>query len=512
VTKCGIGETNGTRPAPRLSECRHRAPERPINTALGPPFTAIDVETILFGALALLFASLWVRDREPGMVWLACGFALGGLWYLNSERLVFSGPTMDSALLRRWGIVIGSSIVLVTIGVVRYLGTPKGWMRLAVIGLCAPGVALLAAMAFGFDAPRAWFQTGMLLCYVGAALFAFQRHGAEPGAGHALLGVVLLSLPLTPLILRLAGVDPAWLRYFAAVPVILFGLILLTVSLLRRRRALEAEVERRIEAERLLRDANTGLEQRVRERTAHLQDLIAGLEVFNRSISHDLRGPLSGIAELARMAADGLAQGDDALARRALPMIASQADVSTRLVTTLLALARLEDARLQYQWVDLEALVRDAFREATLGARGQALPALACEGLEPLFADADLLRPALVNLLANAAKFSRDASAPQVHVSATTEGDTVVVCVSDNGIGFDDAAARDLFQPFRRLHGTRFEGHGLGLSIVRRAIERHGGRVWATSAPGQGATFRFVIPGAAAEAAAYANGRTTAAG
>jgi signal transduction histidine kinase len=347
---------------------------------------------------------------------------------------------------------------------------------------------------------------------VGAAMFAFQRHRAEPGAGHALLGVVLLSLPLTPLGLRLAGVDPGWLRYFAAMPVILFGLILLTVSLLRRRRALEAEVERRTAAEHLLREANASLEQRVRERTAHLQDLIAGLEVFNRSISHDLRGPLSGIAELARLAADGLAQGDDALARRALPMIASQADVSTRLVTTLLALARLEDARLRHQWVDLEALVRDAYCEATLGARGQALPLLVCEGLEPVFADADLLRPALVNLLANAAKFSRDASAPEVHVSATTEGDNVVVCVRDNGVGFDEAAALDLFQPFRRLHGTRFEGHGLGLSIVRRAIERHGGRVWATSATGQGAAFRFVIPGAAAGAAAHEDSHTIAAG
>jgi signal transduction histidine kinase len=484
-----------------------------VNTALAPPFTAIDVETILFGALALLFAALWLRDREPGMAWLACGFALAGLWYLNSQRVQFTGPTMDSALLRRWGIVIGASIVLVTIGVVRYLGSPKGWMRYAVVGLCTPGVALLLAMAFGFDAPRAWFQTGMLLCYVGAALFAFQRHRAEPGAGHALLGVVLLSLPLIPLGLRLAGVDPAWLRYFAAVPVILFGLILLTVSLLRRRLALEAEVERRTAAERLLREANTGLEQRVRERTAHLQDLIAGLEVFNRSISHDLRGPLSGIADLSRMAADALAKGDDALARRALPLITAQADASTRLVTTLLALARLEDARLQRAAVDLDALVRDAFREATMGIGGQAPPALVCEALPEVQADADLLRPVLVNLLANAAKFSRHAAAPEVRVSAARQGDDVVVCVHDNGVGFDEAAARDLFQPFRRLHGQRFEGHGLGLSIVKRAVERHGGRVWATSTPGQGAAFRFVIPGAAAaDAAARQESRAAAAG
>ena len=121
--------------------------------------------------------------------------------------------------------------------------------------------------------------------------------------------------------------------------------------------------------------------------------------------------------------------------------------------------------------------------------------------LPDVLADPAVLRPAFVNLMANAVKFSRLAPQPRVDIDATANGDEVVVRVRDNGVGFDDSQAASLFQPFRRLHGAAYEGTGLGLSIVRLAVDRHGGRVWAQSAPGHGATFAFTLPGAAYAAA-----------
>jgi signal transduction histidine kinase len=101
----------------------------------------------------------------------------------------------------------------------------------------------------------------------------------------------------------------------------------------------------------------------------------------------------------------------------------------------------------------------------------------------------------LFNLINNAVKFTRQRSDGRVEVDGTSSnGTTVTVCVRDNGVGFD-AARRDLlFKPFSRLHGARYEGCGIGLSIVRHAVERHGGHVWADGAPGQGASFYFTLP------------------
>jgi signal transduction histidine kinase len=276
--------------------------------------------------------------------------------------------------------------------------------------------------------------------------------------------------------------------------VLFFGLTLLTVSLLRRRRALEWEVERRAIAEKQLTRLNATLEQRVAERTADLQQLVGGLESFNRSVSHDLRGPLGGIEGLAQLALDGLAQGDATVAQRALPAIAAQAQTSHRLVDALLQLARVSDATLRRASVDLAALVQEVVGELSQTRPGDGLPAIEVGALPAARGDADLLRPVLRNLIGNAIKFSRETPDAKVTIHGSTTTEEVVVSVRDNGVGFEPQAASRLFQPFRRLHEGRFEGSGVGLSIVRRAVERHGGRVWAESEPGQGAAFYFSLP------------------
>jgi signal transduction histidine kinase len=294
------------------------------------------------------------------------------------------------------------------------------------------------------------------------------------------------------------------LKYFAGVSLIACGLVLLTVSLLRRQRHLAIEVARRSAAEDQLREANARLEARVQERTSHLHELIGGLEAFNRSVSHDLRGPLSGMSNLARMAADDLTRGDSALAQRALPLIAGQCDASVDMVNVMLELARLGDAPVQRQPVCLSDLARSAFEEVRLAHPQRPPPAVFVGRMPLVMADPRLLRTVFVNLIGNAVKFTRDTAAPRIDIEAGTEGRDVWVCVRDNGVGFSADAAEHLFEPFYRAHDKRFEGHGLGLSIVRRAVEALGGHAWAQSPAQGGAQLCFTLGDAAVDAAAPA--------
>ncbi len=312
-----------------------------------------------------------------------------------------------------------------------------------------------------------------------------------------LLGLALLAPAVTPYLLLAAGLPATQLKYFAGVSVVLFGMVLLTVSLLRRQRVLDAEVHRRSAAEDELRHANTRLEARVAERTAHLHELAQGLETFNRCVSHDLRGPLGGMAQLARMATEAMERGDPSVARRALPMISSQCDASSRLVTTMLDLARLGEQQASPEPLYVADLVQSAFDEVMLGlpATGPR-PELHCAPMPQVMSDPRLLRPALVNLIGNAAKFSREAAHPRIDVDGTVHGRDLVLCVRDNGVGLSPEVAERIFEPFYQAHGARFEGHGLGLSIVRRAVQALGGRAWAEPRAEGGASLCFSLPGA----------------
>jgi signal transduction histidine kinase len=113
-------------------------------------------------------------------------------------------------------------------------------------------------------------------------------------------------------------------------------------------------------------------------------------------------------------------------------------------------------------------------------------------------ADRKLVRQVLVNLIGNALKFTSGVPHPEVHVGMTGAGGASVFFVRDNGVGFDAAQAKRLFKPFNRAHGSRFKGSGVGLSIVKRIVDRHGGRVWAESVPDRGSTFHFSFSGGAA--------------
>ncbi|NRF71875.1 response regulator [Aquincola sp. S2] len=246
-------------------------------------------------------------------------------------------------------------------------------------------------------------------------------------------------------------------------------------------------------AMRRLRQENAALEQRVRRHVAELEASNRELDAFTRSASHDLRSPLNavlGFAMLLRKHA-GARLADDHL--QWLGDIERSARRMNRLIDDLMRLSHLGRKALDLQPVDLAPLVQDVLDDLRRPQPDH--PAqIVCDALPIIEADAALLRQVYVNLLSNALKFTRHTPRPRIEIGSEKQDGRSVFYVRDNGPGFDMAQAAQLFQAFQRLHRQdEFEGSGVGLSIVERVVQRHGGRVWADATPGAGASFYFTL-------------------
>jgi signal transduction histidine kinase len=248
---------------------------------------------------------------------------------------------------------------------------------------------------------------------------------------------------------------------------------------------------------RLLEVANAELERRVAARTAELQATNRELEAFAYSVSHDLRAPVRQIDAFTTLLARR-AVVLDAQARTYMDAISASARRMGALIEDLLAFSRTARTELIRAPVELGALAREVIRELDGEARGRSIEWIIGE-LPVVEGARSLLRIVLVNLLANAVKYTAPRARPHVEIgaSAGADGETVVF-VRDDGVGFDMRYVDKLFGVFQRLHGPEeFEGTGIGLATVRRIVNRHGGRTWAEGKVGEGATFYFSIPGPA---------------
>ncbi|MCP5297110.1 MAG: hypothetical protein H6952_06425 [Zoogloeaceae bacterium] len=246
----------------------------------------------------------------------------------------------------------------------------------------------------------------------------------------------------------------------------------------------------RLEIERL----NKDLDRRVKERTADLSSANMELESFAYSISHDLRAPLRGIDGFSQMALEEYGDKLDEQGRGYLDRVRAAAQRMGSLIDDILELSRVSRQALHRERVDLgqfAAELLDEMRQANPGRQVEAAIAPDCvtEG------DPKLLRILMQNLLENAWKYSARQAEARIEFGQErlATGETAYF-VRDNGVGFDMQYADRLFTPFQRLHKPEeFAGSGIGLATVARIVHRHGGRVWAESVPGQGATLRFTL-------------------
>lgn len=242
---------------------------------------------------------------------------------------------------------------------------------------------------------------------------------------------------------------------------------------------------------------NQELERRVGERTVELQATIAELEAFSYSVSHDLRSPVRTISLLAESLRAEIDSGLHAGASELVDRIHLAAEHMDGLIDVLLEFSTAARAEPRRRPLDISAMARDQLQRLADRYPDRRIECVVPDGIAG-DGDEQLIAIVLHNLLSNAWKFTAHVEAPRVDVGVRASAGATceqAYFVRDNGVGIDMAHAEDLFAPFRRLHSLPgVEGSGIGLAIVHRIITRHGGRVWAESEPGNGATFYFTLP------------------
>lgn len=264
---------------------------------------------------------------------------------------------------------------------------------------------------------------------------------------------------------------------------------------LRRAAAqLRASEERCLAAENQIRQLNASWENVLAERTSASAAAMKELEAFSYSVSHDLRAPLRGILGFTRALKEDCGPQLGAEGLRLLDTIGNEARRMSHLIDDLLAFSRAGRQQIDRSDIDMTDLARSAF-QTIVEAMREPWPELELAPLPAAEGDRSMLRQVFANLLGNAVKFSGSRAAPKIEISGSRQGAEIVYRIRDNGVGFDPRYAHRLFGVFQRLHREEeFEGTGVGLALVQRIVQRHGGRVWGESTLNEGASFYFALP------------------
>ncbi len=237
------------------------------------------------------------------------------------------------------------------------------------------------------------------------------------------------------------------------------------------------------------------LEQRVAQRTSELEAVNRELETFTYSVSHDLKAPLRGIDGYSKLLFDQYGGQLDDEARFFISSIRDATQQMNSLISDLLAYSRMERASLHLERIAVPGLIEAIASSYQRELEQKSIRLHRKIDLEEMVADSTALTVSLRNLLDNAIKFSSGTAAPEIILSAEAMEDAWLLCVADNGPGFDMKYHDRIFEIFQRLHRSEdYPGTGVGLAIVAKAVKRMGGQIYAQSAPGKGAAFTIKIP------------------
>ncbi len=267
-----------------------------------------------------------------------------------------------------------------------------------------------------------------------------------------------------------------------------------TLALSITNEELLAEIEERKRTEAQLEEYKRNLGEQVTERTAELMAVNKELEAFSYSVSHDLRAPLRHLSGFVERLQNQIADHPDEKTHKYMTAIITASRRMDRLINDLLALSHIGRKEMQKRKVNLNALVRGVVQEIQEELKERQIR-WEIDNLPDVLGDQSLLRLVIVNLASNAVKFSSSRAQAEIRIGCKDENDKYTCSIADNGVGFDMQYVDRLFGVFQRLHTlAEFEGTGIGLANVQRIIARHGGKVWAEGAVGQGATFYFTLP------------------
>ncbi|HLY09272.1 MAG TPA: ATP-binding protein [Planctomycetota bacterium] len=253
--------------------------------------------------------------------------------------------------------------------------------------------------------------------------------------------------------------------------------------------------------DRALASARDDLERRVLDRTVELEERMSELAALNKelegfsySVSHDLRAPLRAIDGFSRMLLEDYGNQLEGDARRYLDNITSNTRKMGQLIDDLLSFARLGRKALESSPIELDQMAREVFDELRQLTPDRPID-LRLGPLPSVTGDPAMFRQVFTNLISNAIKYTRGRSPAVIEIGSRADSKEVTVYVRDNGVGFEMEFAGKLFGVFQRLHSAKeFEGTGVGLALVQRIVQRHGGRTWAEGKVGEGACFYFALP------------------